>query len=614
MASHFITMTSWSTLLFVGGAAGDFQYGEESFLRDIHAADALHALFAFFLAFEELAFARDVAAVAFGENIFAQSADGFACDDAAADGGLNRDFELLARNQFAKTRGEFAAAFVGLVAVANERECVDGLAANENVELDQIGFAITSEMIVERSVAARNAFQPVVKIENDFVERQFVGEHDARGREIFEILLHATLFGAELEDRPDGIVGSDNHGGENRLLNAGDLRGWRKFCGTVDFDDFFRGGGDAVANAGRSSNEIDAEFAFESLLSDFHVQKAQKSAAKAKAEGDGIFRFVEERGVVELEFAERVTENFVIGGVHGIKAGEDHGLDGFEAGERRSGTVGFDYRVPDARIGDAFDIGDDEADVAGGEFFEGHRLGSQDAKVFDLVDLIHRAEPDFHAWSDAAFHDTDQNHSAAVGIKPRIENQRAKRSVGRALGRRNARDNGFENVRNADAAFRTDQQRIGGGNREHVFDLFLDAVGFGGGKINFIDDGNDGEIVARGEEGVGNRLRFDALAGVDDEKSAFAGRERSRNFVGKIDVAGSVDEVEAVFFSVAGCVMKANALGFDGDATLAFEVHRVEDLRGHFALAERAGEFEEAVGKRRFAVVDVGDDTKIPDE
>src|SRR6267154_5356679 len=51
--------------------AGHFQYGEERFLRNIHAANAFHALLALFLFFDELAFARDVAAVTFGEDVFA---------------------------------------------------------------------------------------------------------------------------------------------------------------------------------------------------------------------------------------------------------------------------------------------------------------------------------------------------------------------------------------------------------------------------------------------------------------------------------------------------------------------------------------------------------------
>src|SRR6267143_1747583 len=60
--------------------------------------------------------------------------------------------------------------------------------------------------------------------------------------------------------------------------------------------------------------------------------------------------------------------------------------------------------------------------------------------------------------------------------------------------------------------------------------------------------------------------------------------------------------------------MEANAFRFDGDAALAFEVHGVEDLFVHFALRERAGHFEEAIGERGFAVVDVRDDAEVSNE
>jgi hypothetical protein len=52
-------------------------------------------------------------------------------------------------------------------------------------------------------------------------------------------------------------------------------------------------------------------------------------------------------------------------------------------------------------------------------------------------------------------------------------------------------------------------------------------------------------------------------------------------------------------------------VGFDGDATLAFEIHGVEDLFGHLATGERSGDFEQAVGKRAFAVIDMGDDREV---
>jgi hypothetical protein len=43
-----------------GSAFVDLQHGQESLLRDLYAADFFHPLFAFFLLFEELAFAADV--------------------------------------------------------------------------------------------------------------------------------------------------------------------------------------------------------------------------------------------------------------------------------------------------------------------------------------------------------------------------------------------------------------------------------------------------------------------------------------------------------------------------------------------------------------------------
>ena len=99
--SRVRSVTLWQKLFFFGGR-GNFEDGEEGFLGNVHLADALHAALAFFLFFEKFAFAGNVAAVAFGENVFADGGDGFARDDAAANGGLNRHFKHLPRNQFSQ--------------------------------------------------------------------------------------------------------------------------------------------------------------------------------------------------------------------------------------------------------------------------------------------------------------------------------------------------------------------------------------------------------------------------------------------------------------------------------------------------------------------------------
>src|SRR5208282_1117247 len=52
-------------------------------------------------------------------------------------------------------------------------------------------------------------------------------------------------------------------------------------------------------------------------------------------------------------------------------------------------------------------------------------------------------------------------------------------------------------------------------------------------------------------------------------------------------------------------------MSLNGNAALALQVHRVEDLLLHFAHGERPGQLEQAVGERGFSVVNMRNDRKI---
>ena len=65
--------------------------------------------------------------------------DGLARDDAPADGRLDGHLEHLARDDLAQLLGEHLAARVGLVLVDDEAQRVDGLAGEQDVELDELG-------------------------------------------------------------------------------------------------------------------------------------------------------------------------------------------------------------------------------------------------------------------------------------------------------------------------------------------------------------------------------------------------------------------------------------------------------------------------------------------
>src|SRR3954469_17205382 len=72
-----------------------FEDGEEGFLRDLHVANLFHPLLTFLLTLQQLALARNVAAVALGGDVLAQGLDGRPRDDAGADRRLDGHLELL---------------------------------------------------------------------------------------------------------------------------------------------------------------------------------------------------------------------------------------------------------------------------------------------------------------------------------------------------------------------------------------------------------------------------------------------------------------------------------------------------------------------------------------
>src|ERR1035437_143313 len=75
------------------------EHRHEGLLGDLDIADALHPRFTRLLLLEELALARDVAAVALGDDVLAECRDRLACHALAADGGLGRDLEHLSGGQ-----------------------------------------------------------------------------------------------------------------------------------------------------------------------------------------------------------------------------------------------------------------------------------------------------------------------------------------------------------------------------------------------------------------------------------------------------------------------------------------------------------------------------------
>ena len=217
-------------------------------------------------------------------------------------------------------------------------------------------------------------------------------------------------------------------------------------------------GGHAVADARGGGDEVEVELALQAFLDDFHVQEAEKAATKSEAQRHGVFRFVEERRVVEAQFLQGVAQRRVIARVHGVKPREDQGLDFFEARKRLGGwAVVVGDRIANLRVGDALDVGNDKSDLAGAKLLQADGLGRQDAEFLHGVNLVVRPEANACPHGDRPLHHAGQHHHAPVAVEPGIENQRLERGFRRTLRRREPGDDGFQDFLNSRALLGADQ-------------------------------------------------------------------------------------------------------------------------------------------------------------
>ena len=77
---------------------------------------------------------------------------------------------------------------------------------------------------------------------------------------------------------------------------------------------------------------------------------------------------------------------------------------------------------------------------------QGIGLGDWNPKTLHFVDASVRPETDLLTFAQASVHNAREDDHAAIGIEPGIEDQRPQRSIGVALGRRNASHHRFQHV------------------------------------------------------------------------------------------------------------------------------------------------------------------------
>src|SRR3989338_2744492 len=106
---------------------------QERLLRDLDVTDLFHPLLTFLLLFQQLPFARDVAAVALGGDVLPERLDSLPRNDPPADRRLDRHLVLLSRDDAPGLVDDLPPSFVRLLAVDNDGERVDRIAVDHDV-------------------------------------------------------------------------------------------------------------------------------------------------------------------------------------------------------------------------------------------------------------------------------------------------------------------------------------------------------------------------------------------------------------------------------------------------------------------------------------------------
>ncbi len=144
-------------------------------------------------------------------------------------------------------------------------------------------------------------------------------------------------------------------------------------------------------------------------------------------------------------------------------------------------------------------------------------------------------------------------------------------------------------------------------------DLGLDLVDaakeVGADLVHLVDEHDARNVVFVGLTPNGLGLRLYALVAVEHAYGAVEHAERALDFDGEVDVAGGVDDVEALVLPEGG-----RRGGRDGDAALLLLLHPIHGRSAvvHFAdLMRFAGIIQDTLGRRRLAGVDMRHDAEV---
>ena len=330
--------------------------------------------------------------------------------------------------------------------------------------------------------------------------------------------------------------------------------------------------------------------------------RPEEAAAEAEPERLRGLGLPAQRGVVQRQLLQRVAQVGVVVGVHREEAAEDHRLDLAVARAARLGRGLGHARegVPHPQVAQALEPGHEVAGLPGPEV----PGGRSSTGAITPTCSASTTSPVCMASSLSPFGERRRPSRGRRRPRPGTGRTPSRRS-GRGPARRGPPRAGGTRATIASSTSGTPSPVLAEMRSTRSGSSPISSAtarpcssGSAAGRSILLSTGISSRFALDGQVGVGQRLGLDALAGVHHQQRALAGGQAARDLVAEVHVPRGVDQVELVGQPVRRRVVHAHGLRLDRDPPLALEVHRVEHLAAHVAVAQRPGGLEDAVRQR----------------
>ena len=111
---------------------------------------------------------------------------------------------------------------------------------------------------------------------------------------------------------------------------------------------------------------------------------------------------------------------------------------------------------------------------------------------------------------------------------------------------------------------------------------------------------------------VRQSLRLYTLRRVHHQDGAVTGSQAPGYLIIKIHMSWCIDQIENIFLSIFRLVDRPHSLCLDRNPTLPFQLHVVQNLGLHLTAGQKSGHFNNPVCQCGFSMVDMCNNTKIP--